>query len=197
MGKMRFLVAIFAVAILAFGAYVATGEKGLPEGTPASRDVTPGVPPEPSQMLAFGDELGFFNAEAQTGDNQTRMFSRIYADINGDKSIFAFLEEDQTVYIGNYQIPDVDYFGLEYSGLDTRVADHDWCLERALVSDHPRDLALFDGDPFHLSAPDHFTAVFLHCLGVGASQLAEAALAEDTAAAEEDVLQGPNGFRSG
>lgn len=70
MGKMRFLVAIFAVAILAFGAYVATGEKGLPEGTPASRDVTPGVPPEPSQMLAFGDELGFFNAEAQTGDNQ-------------------------------------------------------------------------------------------------------------------------------
>lgn len=50
--------------------------------------------------------------------NQTRMFTKIYADVHGTKKVFAFLEEEQTIYINGWPMSNVDYLGLEYHGLD-------------------------------------------------------------------------------
>ena len=55
--------------------------------------------------------------------NQTRMFTKVYADVHGDKKVFAFMEEGQTVYIGGWPISGMDYIGLEYQGLDLTPCD--------------------------------------------------------------------------
>jgi hypothetical protein len=51
------------------------------------------------------------------------MFTKIYANVKGSKKIFAFLEEDQTIYDEDWPITDVDYLGLEYQNLGVTPCD--------------------------------------------------------------------------
>ncbi|MBN2112456.1 hypothetical protein JW707_05150 [Candidatus Woesearchaeota archaeon] len=55
--------------------------------------------------------------------DQTRMFTKVYAEVHGDKKVFAFMEEGQTVYIGGWPVSGMDYVGLEYQGMDFTPCD--------------------------------------------------------------------------
>jgi hypothetical protein len=55
--------------------------------------------------------------------DRTRIFSKLYADVYGSKQVFAFLEEDKTVYIGASRYDNVDYLGVEYKGITISPCD--------------------------------------------------------------------------
>jgi hypothetical protein len=55
--------------------------------------------------------------------NQTRIFTKLYAATKGSKRVFAFLEEGKTVYVDDFPIGDIDYFGFEYEGLGVSPCD--------------------------------------------------------------------------